>query len=552
MDSDLYDKLVKGEGLSVTDELLLLKNAAKSNPGMMTQIAMQLLKQRRSYQKQLAKAKLMESKAEAKEAKAAELLEKVTSPPLHPAIVRSVTDRGYLDVVCDGRRVMMTALGEVDLTRVESGDEVLLDADSGTVVAHSAGAERAGVVGMVSECTGGQILVRGSGDEEMVAMTTPELAETLKSGDRVIYAREFPFIFERLPERKQSSFVLEGAPAETFRDIGGLATLVDEVQTNLELHLRHGELVEKYGLALLRGLTLVGAPGVGKTLFAKAMANFLAGLGVEASFMHVKPGSLRGIYYGQAEARIRELFAVAKSAPGLVVMFFDELDSYGTRGAGIGQDIDGRVLGALLAEIDGLESAANILCIGATNRLDLCDAALVRCGRMGDRIYTIPRPGRQATREILARYLVEELTYAEGRATDLADAATSYLHAADGGAGTIATVTLRGGEPHEIRARHLLSGALLASAVERAKHSAAQRELESVSTAAEADGGEQHGLRFDDLFTALDHAIAAEAEKLSVPHVARQMLEIPRAEEIARVDITVERRINHHRHLRAA
>jgi proteasome-associated ATPase len=328
---------------------------------------------------------------------------------------------------------------------------------------------------------------------------------------------------------------------------------VDEVRSDLELHLRHGDLVDKYDLTLLSGLTLVGAPGVGKTLFAKAMANFLAGLGLETRFMHVKPGALRGVYYGQAEARIRELFAVAKSAPGLVVIFFDELDSYGSRGGGIGQDIDGRVLGALLAEIDGLESAANILCIGATNRLDLCDTALVRNGRMGDRVYTIPRPGRQATREILARYLVEELSYREGSAADFVEAATGYLHAAEDGAGSVATVTLRGGDSHEIRARHLLSGALLASAVERAKHSAAQRELESVAAATEmGDEGEEHGLRFEDLFLALDHAIAAEAKKLSAPHVARQMLEIPRAEEIVRVELTVESRIVRHRYLRVA
>jgi proteasome-associated ATPase len=234
------------------------------------------------------------------------------------------------------------------------------------------------------------------------------------------------------------------------------------------------------------------------------------------------------------------------------VIFFDELDTYGSRGEGVGQDIDGRVLGALLSEIDGLEHATDILCIGATNRLDLCDAALIRQQRLGDRVYTIPRPGREATREILGHYLDAELAYASQGAEALAAAATSYLHAANDGAGVLATVTLRSGDTREIRARDVLSGALLASAVEQAKHAAAQRELQATRYAAESDKQTEDvaGIRYEDLLTALDQALGAEAEKLAAPHVARRTLDIPRADEIARVDVVPERRKSPERRLR--
>jgi proteasome-associated ATPase len=235
-----------------------------------------------------------------------------------------------------------------------------------------------------------------------------------------------------------------------------------------------------------------------------------------------------------------------RSSPGLVVIFFDELDHFGARGEGIGQDIDGRVMGSLLHEIDGLGSATNVLCLGATNRLDLCDQAMLRKGRFGDRIYEIPRPGRAATRQILEKYLAPGLPYAVGEdqgggAACLIDAAVSHLHAPNGGAGEIASVTLQDGERLGIRPADVLSGALLASAVERAKHAAAQRHLE---------GGT--GITLEDLLHALDEALTAEARKLDSPHVARQVLEVPRADQIVRVDLPPHRRLRRHRYLRAA
>ena len=550
IDVDAINVLVTGEGLKESEELKLLEEVSKQDPSLLIHIVRALSRQRRERAKESAQAKLKEKKAE-------KLLEKLMSPPLHPADVFRLEPDGRVQVVCDGHRLVVAALPDLDLSQLRPGDEVFLDTDSGFLVSLSEGHQRAGVIGSVSEVSQGRVVVRGAGDEELVAIVSPELSDQLKPGSRVLYRRDFPCVYEQLPEKNQSSYQLEGTPSECFEDIGGLDELIAEVRSVIDLHLCHPKLVEKYRLEMLRGITLVGAPGVGKTLFAKAIANHLSRFAAsEASFIHVKPGSFRGIYYGQAEARIRELFAVARSAPGLVVIFLDELDSYGSRGEGIGQDIDGRVLGALLSEIDGLEATANVVCIGATNRLDLCDPALIRQKRMGDRIFSVPRPQREAARQILDRYLDEDLAYADSDqgGHELAAAATGYLYAPDGGAGVLATVTFRSGESAEIRARDVMSGALLASAVGDAKHAAAQRELQASLYAAESDKQTESapGVRHEDLLAALDDALAAEAEKISAPHVARQVLDIPHADEIARVEVATARRVRAHRHLRAA
>ena len=537
-------RFLHGEPLEEEKEDRVLAELAASMPDAMLQVARRLLTERRSIGRELAKAKVGRAKSRAEAAKATKALEDAMKPPLQPGTVLRRVDGGRLDVVLRGGRQIVGALPALAETPLRAGDEVWLDPGSGIAVARGEPGPRLGRIGTVAERLDDRIVVRGEGDEDTLVLCAPDLAKDLDVGDRILYAGEFPCALERLPDQRRSTYLLAEPPRTRFDDIGGLDHVIDEVRSELDLHLFHPQIVEAYRMKLMRGMTLVGPPGVGKTLFAGATAGHLADVAPETRFMNVGPGSLRGQYYGQTESRILELFAMARSAPGLVVMFFDELDHFGARGTNSAHDVDDRVMGTLLAEINGLQPADNVFVIGATNRLELIDEALVRQGRFGDRIVEIPRPNREATGAILRGLLVPELPW-EGDAETVAEAAvaaaTSYLFAPAGGSGVVVHVTFVDGAQEAVRAPQLLSGALLASSVERAKKAAAQRELE---------GGNRLGT--GDVTLALDQALAAEARKLSAVPVARRTLSLPRANEITRVEVPPERHVGAFSRLRAA
>lgn len=539
-------QLIQGEDLEPELEAQAF-NKALGDPKALQLLSRQLMHGRRKLRAELGQAKVAVKRAEKLQANAEERLEGLLLPPLQPAIVLRCCADGRLDVAARGGRQIVAMHPELSSAGLRIGDEVWLDPDSGVAVSRAEGGPALGRVANVAEVLSDRVIVRTETDEEQLMLCEPELAGTLESGDRVLIAGGVPCVLERLPGERASAHLLREPPAVRFEDIGGLDELIEEVRGELELHLFHPERVAAYQMKLMRGMTLVGPPGVGKTLFASAVARFLADAAPDTLFLNVKPGSLRGSLYGQTEARIRELFAAARRAPGKVVIFFDELDSFGARGSQIGHDLDDRVIGTLLAEIDGIEDSDGIFIIGATNRLDLIDDALIRHGRLGDRIVDIPRPGREATRAILSGLLSDALPWhgAEAGAAEIAErataAATSFLHAPEGGAGPILLLTFADGAEQTVRARDLVSGALLASSVERAKKCAVARELE---------GGV--GLQCEDVVDALDQALGAEARKLSDLRVARRALQIPRAGEITRVELPVERQVGALTRLRAA
>jgi proteasome-associated ATPase len=534
------------------DEKQVLELLASTEPESLLLMCQVFANQRRLARQQLEKASKERTKAEA-------ALEKLRQPPWIPATVIAVGEKGRLDVFGGNRRQIVTALPEVQTDTLRCGDEVYLDHELSLVVGRGQASLRSGLVGTVSEVADGRVLMRGPGDEEMTTFCDPERLESLEPGDRVLYTRDVPCVIERLPERRQSRHVLETPMPTRFDQIGGHEEVLAEIKRDLDLSLIHREEVADYQLKPLRGVTFVGAPGVGKTMIAGAISHYVSEARPDTKFLHIKPGALRGCYYGESERSIRELFALIRSAPGFVIAFFEELDSYGARGEGIGQDIDGRVLGALLAELDGLEAADNLMCIGATNRIDLCDPAMVRQQRFGDRIYELSRPGREATRRIFEIYLTPDLPLLSGAngangedgegdedgervCAGLIDALTSYLHAPRGGAGILATATLANSDRHEVTASEVLSGALLASAVEKAKRVAAMRRI------VESDGA----IVLEDLIDALDEALVAEATKLRSPHAARRMLGFAHADEIVRMEIPRGSRMPRRHTMRAA
>jgi SpoVK/Ycf46/Vps4 family AAA+-type ATPase len=348
-------------------------------------------------------------------------------------------------------------------------------------------------------------------------------------------------------DRDGERFRVRRAPTHTFASIGGLDGVIERIREVLDLALLYADVASKFRVEMPSGMTLVGPPGTGKTTLAGAIARYLEDSGRETHFLSVSPGDLRATLYGESEARIGRLFRYIRQLSGLIVLFIDEVESFGVREHGPGESIDARVLSALLVELDGIASVRNVFTIAATNRLDLCDDALVRGGRLGTIIEHVGRPDRKGARQILAKYLQADVPYGDaGEPTDVEqvlEAAASYLYSENKGPGVLATAVLGNAERREITARHLVSGALIKTAVDQAKRKAAIRGVRD---------GSSCGVRIADVLDAVDDALAGEVAKLKSVRSARRTLDFEDADQIARVEVPKRKRTPRHRYLSAA
>ncbi len=347
-------------------------------------------------------------------------VDNLTQPPSGYGTVLGFNDDETVDVHASGRKMRVAVQPELQ-GQLERGQEVVLNESFNIVLARRP--DRTGEIATVKEvlADGERAMIVGRADENrVVELGDAVLDSPLRSGDTVLIEPRAGIILERLPRPEVEDLVLEEVPDVSYNDVGGLDDQIEQITDAVELPFVHQALFSEYDLPAPKGILLYGPPGCGKTLIAKAVANSLAKKVAEVSgdqearsfFLNIKGPELLNKYVGETERQIRLVFQRAreKSEQGWpVIVFFDEMESlFRTRGSGISSDIESTIVPQLLAEIDGVETLKNVIVIGASNREDLIDPAILRPGRLDVKI-KIERPNEESATSIFGRYLTSDL-----------------------------------------------------------------------------------------------------------------------------------------------
>ncbi len=363
-----------------------------------------------------------------------EEVDRLAQPPTGFGTFLARNDDDSVDVFTGGRKLRVTVSPAVDVDTLTKGQEVMLNEALNVVAALEF--EEIGEVVMFKEllADGERALIIANADEErVVRLAEPLRSEKLRAGDSLLLDGRSGYVYEKVPKSEVEELVLEEVPDIDYSDIGGLASQIDAIRDAVELPYLHPELFTEHQLKPPKGILLYGPPGCGKTLIAKAVANSLAkkvaarnqvdGAGHEAKsyFLNIKGPELLNKYVGETERHIRLVFQRAreKASEGTpVIVFFDEMDSlFRTRGSGVSSDVENTIVPQLLSEIDGVELLENVLVIGASNREDMIDPAILRPGRLDVKI-KIERPDAESARDIFSKYLLPSLPL---HADDLAE-----------------------------------------------------------------------------------------------------------------------------------
>ena len=350
-----------------------------------------------------------------------EEVEKLTQPPSAYGTFIGTNDDGTVDVHTNGRKVRVSLHPDLRGSELEAGAEVVLNESLNVVMSRDPGTSGEVVVLKEVLSDGLRALVTGRADEERVVDLGDHLKEQkMRAGDSLLLDARANLVLERLPRPEVDELLLEEAPDVTYAAIGGLDGQIEQITDAVELPYLHQDLFREYDLPAPKGILLYGPPGCGKTLIAKAVANSLANKVAEASgdkdaqsfFINIKGPELLNKYVGETERQIRQIFQRARETASEgwpVIVFFDEMESlFRTRGSGISSDMESTVVPQLLAEIDGVEGLRNVIVIGASNREDLIDPAILRPGRLDVKI-KIQRPDETAASAIFSTYLTQEL-----------------------------------------------------------------------------------------------------------------------------------------------
>ena len=419
----------------------------------------------------------------------ADRVEKLTRPPAPYGIVVGRNEDETFDVLVNGRKLRVSVGGAFDVDQLRLGSEVLLN-DHMSIVEVRHG-DLAGDVVVLSKVLddGLRAVVSIHGEEERICALADDLrVSDLRVGDLLRLDTRSNILLERLAQPELEHLLLEHVPDVSFDDIGGLDVQIEKIRDAIELPYLHADLFAEYQLSAPKGVLLYGPPGCGKTLIAKAVAHSLAdrvaaknGLDKGRSyFINIKGPELLNKFVGETERQIRLVFQRAreKSEEGWpVIIFFDEMDSmFRTRGTGVSSDMESTVVPQLLAELDGANGLKNVIIIGATNREDLIDPAILRPGRLDVKI-RIDRPDLNAARQILLRYLNDQLPIdTQHTIAEIADLVSTAIFA-DIDENRFLEVTYQNGDKDDLYFKDFLSGAMIENIVRRAKTKGLKRKL---------------------------------------------------------------------------
>jgi proteasome-associated ATPase len=440
-------------------------------------------------------------------------VEKLTAPPSAYAIFSSLNADGTGNVYVSGRKMKVSVHPSIDGKAMRKGQEVILN-EALNVIEVKGFDIQGEVVRLKDVLEGHRALVTLHFDEEKVAeLGDPLLAERLSVGDHLLYDPRSGYVVEKLPRSEAEELVLEEVPDVDYEHIGGLQHELEQVRDAVELPFLHPTLFSEYKLSAPKGVLLYGPPGCGKTLIAKAVANSIAkklghltGKEVRSYFLHVKGPELLNKYVGESERQVREVFKKAKerAADGNpVIVFFDEMDAlFRTRGSGISSDIESTIVPQFLSEIDGMERLRNVIVIGASNRQDLIDPAVLRAGRLDVKV-KVGRPDATAAKDIFSKYLSIDLPFSEDDVKRFGGDAKALIEQmidltvgamyASSEENRFIEVTYANGEKELLYFKDFASGALIEGIVSRAKKFAVKRAIAK----------EGRGLRSEDLIRAI-------------------------------------------------
>jgi proteasome-associated ATPase len=481
-------------------------------------------------------AKLVETLREARSQLLAlrEEVDRLAQPPSGYGVFLACFNDGSVDVFTSGRRMRVAVSPAVEVPQLRRGQSVRLN--EALTVVEAGTFESTGEVCALREVLdcGLRALVVGHADEERVVWLADPLlpgpdnpdAAPLKSGDSLLVDTKAAYAYERVPKAEVEDLVLEEVPDVGYEDIGGLANQIEQIRDAVELPFLHADLFREYELRPPKGVLLYGPPGCGKTLIAKAVANSLAkkvaqvrgDTDAKSYFLNIKGPELLNKYVGETERHIRLIFQRAreKASEGTpVIVFFDEMDSiFRTRGSGVSSDVETTIVPQLLSEIDGVEGLENVIVIGASNREDMIDPAILRPGRLDVKI-KIERPDAEAAKDVFSKYLTTTLPL---HADDLAEfgldrqaciqamiQGTVERMYAESEENRFLEVTYANGDKEVLYFRDFNSGAMIQNIVDRAKKKAIKSVLETG----------QPGLRMTHL---LDSIVDEFAENEDLPN----------------------------------